>query len=132
MSNKGLSQRQLRVGEQIRHVLARILQKSDIFPEDFNSALISISQVRMSPDLKIATCYVTSFDREKSSQIVQILEKHARFLRGEATNELRQLKYLPIFRFRLDDSFDNFSKIDALLKSPAVARDLKKDDDESS
>ncbi|WP_273789022.1 30S ribosome-binding factor RbfA [Bartonella sp. ML70XJBT] len=133
MKNAGPSQRQLRVAEQVRHAIAHILQRDILLDDILKDVVISVSEVRMSPDLKIATCFVSPLSTLKKSShidVVDTLNKHSRFLRGEISHTLRQMKYMPELRFRLDNSFDNFSKIDALLRSPEVARDLHKDKDE--
>ncbi|WP_273754613.1 30S ribosome-binding factor RbfA [Bartonella sp. MM73XJBT.G] len=133
MKNAGPSQRQLRVAEQVRHAIAHILQRDILLDDVLKDVVISVSEVRMSPDLKIATCFVSPLSTLKNSShidVVDTLNKHSRFLRGEISHTLRQMKYMPELRFRLDNSFDNFSKIDALLRSPEVARDLHKDKDE--
>ncbi|MFY8102449.1 MAG: 30S ribosome-binding factor RbfA, partial [Allorhizobium sp.] len=92
--------------------------------------VISISEVRMSPDLKIATAYVTPLGVKDHDTVIAALNRHAKFIRGRLGNQLRQLKYMPEVRFRDDTSFDNYQKIDALLRSPEVQRDLGPDNDE--
>ncbi|MBX4335465.1 30S ribosome-binding factor RbfA [Bartonella raoultii] len=127
MKNIGPSQRQLRVGEQVRHAVAHMLQRGVLLDNILENIVISVSEVRMSPDLKIATCFISPLNTLKSAShidVVNTLNKHSRFIRGEISHSLRQMKYMPELRFRLDNSFDNFSKIDALLRSPQVARDL--------
>ncbi|WP_375616441.1 MULTISPECIES: 30S ribosome-binding factor RbfA [unclassified Bartonella] len=133
MKNAGPSQRQLRVAEQVRHAVAHILQRGILLDDILKDIVISVSEVRMSPDLKIATCFVSPLSTLKNTSctdtdVVDTLNKHSRFLRGEISHMLRQMKYMPQLRFRLDNSFDNFSKIDALLRSPEVARDLHHSD----
>ena len=86
--------------------------------------MISVSEVRMSPDLKIATAFVSPLGAKDSDAVVEALNRHASFIRGRVSPALRQMKYMPEFRFRLDTSYDNFAKIDELLRSPEVARDL--------
>ena len=132
----GPSQRQLRVGELVRHALAQVLQRERL-PEPgpdgtaVDGALVSISEVRMSPDLRIATAYVApmgaSGDEGQAKAISQALARNARFLRGRAAPMLSQMKFMPSFRFQPDTSFSNFARIDALLRSPEVARDLDRD-----
>jgi ribosome-binding factor A len=78
----------------------------------------------MSPDLKIATAFVSPIGAADADAVVEALNRHARFIRGRLSPSLRQMKYMPEVRFRLDTSFENFAKIDRLLKSPEVARDL--------
>lgn len=128
MKHIGSSQRQLRVGEQVRHAIARILQREILLDDALRDIIISISEVRMSSDLKIATCFVSFLNiaRDTShSEVIQAFNRHNRFIRREVGRQMRQLKYTPELRFRLDNSFDNFSKIDALLRSPEVVRDLR-------
>lgn len=122
--SKALSQRQLRVGELVRHALMEVLARETLDDPDLDDTLISVSEVRMSPDLKIATCFVSPMGGGDAALIVKALARNAKFLRGRATPHLRQLKYMPTFRFLADTSFDNFSRIDRLLKSDAVRQDL--------
>jgi ribosome-binding factor A len=117
----------LRVGEQVRHALSDLLQRGEIIDPLIETSVISISEVRMSPDLKIATAFVSPLGAADDEAVVSALNHHAKFVRGRASHALRQMKFMPEFRFRLDTSFDNFSKIDGLLKSPEVARDLDPD-----
>ncbi len=128
-SSRGPSQRQLRVGEQVRHALAEVLQRGEVRDPLLETAVISVNEVRMSPDLKIATAYVTPLGMEDGQPVIKALAANAKFIRGRISGALRQMKYMPDFRFRLDTSFDNFRKIDELLHSPEVARDLDHDDD---
>ncbi|WP_297323534.1 30S ribosome-binding factor RbfA [uncultured Bartonella sp.] len=130
MKHAGPSQRQLRVGEQVRHALAAIFQRGVILDPVLDGVVLSATEVRMSPDLRVATCFVTPLGDADGEKVVEALNRHAKFVRGEVSHDLRQLKYMPEFRFRLDTSFDNFAKIDALLHSPEVARDLHHDDEE--
>ena len=118
------SQRMLRVGEQVRHALSETLQRGEIIDPLIENAVISVSEVRMSPDLKIATAFVAPLGTKDEAAVVEALNKHAKFVRGRVSGALRQMKYMPEFRFRLDTSYDNFSKINELLHSPQVARDL--------
>jgi ribosome-binding factor A len=126
---KGPSQRQLRVGEQVRHALAEMLQRGELQDDVIESAVISVGEVRMSPDLKIATAFVVPLGASDENAVVEALNRHARFIRGRMSPALRQMKYMPEFRFRLDTSYDNMTRIDALLRSPEVARDLDHDEE---
>jgi ribosome-binding factor A len=126
---KGPSQRQLRVGEQVRHALADVLARGEVRDEVIESTVISVSEVRMSPDLKIATAFVAPLAAKDDDAVIKALAHNAKFIRGRVSGALRQMKYMPEFRFRLDTSFDNMAKIDSLLRSPEVARDLGKDED---
>ncbi|TIP73623.1 MAG: 30S ribosome-binding factor RbfA [Mesorhizobium sp.] len=127
-TTSGPSQRMLRVGEQVRHALSETLQRGDITDPLIENAVVSVSEVRMSPDLKIATAFVSPLGAGDADAVVEALNKHAKFVRGRVSGALRQMKYMPEFRFRLDTSFDNFARINDLLKSPEVARDLGPDD----
>lgn len=126
----GPSQRMLRVGEQVRHALAEMLQRGEVRDDVVEAAVISVSEVRMSPDLKIATAFVAPLGAKDDTAVIAALNRNARFIRGRMSPALRQMKYMPEFRFRLDTSYDNFQKINELLHSPEVARDLDKKDDE--
>ncbi len=124
---KGPSQRQLRVGEQVRHALSDVLTRGEVQDDLINATVISVGEVRMSPDLKIATAFVVPLAAKDEEAVIDALNHHARFIRGRVGPALRQMKYMPEFRFRLDTSYDNMARIDALLRSPEVARDLGDD-----
>ncbi|TYR29876.1 30S ribosome-binding factor RbfA [Mesorhizobium microcysteis] len=128
--SSGPSQRQLRVGEQVRHALSDVLQRGEVRDDLLETTVISISEVRMSPDLKIATAFVTPLGAADDQAIIKALARNAKFIRGRVSGALRQMKYMPEFRFRLDTSYDNMARIDDLLRSPEVARDLDTDGDE--
>jgi ribosome-binding factor A len=123
-TSSGPSQRMLRVGEQVRHALSEVLQRGDVQDELIQKSVISVSEVRMSPDLKIATAYVSPLGAPDNEAIIKALAQNAKFIRGRVSGALRQMKYMPEFRFRLDTSYDNMARIDELLRSPEVARDL--------
>lgn len=126
-SSSAPSQRQLRVGEQVRAALTQIFQRGEVRDPLIEANVISVSEVRMSPDLKIATAYVTPLGEVDHAPVVDALNRHARFIRGRLAPALRQMKYMPEIRFRDDTSFENYRKIDDLLRSPKVARDLGHD-----
>ena len=128
-SSAGPSQRQLRVGEQVRHALAELISRGEVRDDTLEHTVVSISEVAMSPDLKIATAYVSPLGGGDGDVIVKALAKNAKFIRGRLTPALRQMKYMPEFRFRLDTSFDNYDRISRLLRSPEVARDLGSEED---
>jgi ribosome-binding factor A len=130
MKPAGPSQRQLRVGEQVRHALTDVLQRGEIRDDVVENVLVSVSEVRMSPDLKIATVFVSLIGEADEQAVIKALAKNAKFIRGRVSGALRQLKYMPEFRFRPDTSYDNLARIDELLRSPQVARDLDRDADE--
>ncbi|MEN0040198.1 MAG: 30S ribosome-binding factor RbfA [Pseudomonadota bacterium] len=125
--SKGPSQRQLRVGELVRHALMNVLAREQLDDPALASAMITVSEVRMSPDLKIANCYISLLGGGDMQAVLKALARSESFLRRRAAHHLNQMKYMPTFRFREDTSFDNFAKIDALLRSDAVQRDLDKD-----
>ncbi|GKX32982.1 MAG: ribosome-binding factor A [Rhizobiaceae bacterium MnEN-MB40S] len=129
-SSAGPSQRQLRVGEQVRAAVTSVLQRGEIRDPLIEREVISISEVSMSPDLKIATAYVTPLGQSDHAAIVEALNRNARYIRKQITPALRQMKYMPELRFRDDTSFENYRKIDELLRSPEVARDLDRKEDE--
>lgn len=123
------SQRMLRVGEQVRAAITQVLQRGEVRDDLIEKTVISISEVRMSPDLKIATAYVSPIGVSDHDAVIAALNRHAKYIRGRLGGQLRQMKYMPEVRFRDDTSFDNYKKIDQLLRSPEVARDLGSDDD---
>jgi len=123
MSDRELSQRQLRVGEQIRHALARILMRGELRDPALTGVPITVSEVRCTPDLKMATAYVLPLGGQNGDEVVTALRRAAAFLRGQVSREVR-LKYTPGLRFQIDESFDEASRIDNLLRRPEVARDL--------
>ena len=123
------SQRMLRVGEQVRAAITQVLQRGDVRDPLIETTVIAISEVRMSTDLKHATAYVSPLGVTDHDSIIDALNRNAKFIRGRIGPQLRQMKYMPDVRFRDDTSFDNFAKIDDLLKSPEVARDLDKEDE---
>ena len=126
--SKGPSQRQLRVGELVRHALMDVLSREEMDDPALASAMITVSEVRMSPDLKIANCYVSLLGGGNMEAVLKALGRAEGFLRGRAATHLSQMRSMPTFRFREDTSFENFAKIDALLRSDAVRRDLADDE----
>ena len=123
------SQRQLRVGELVRHALADVLMRGEAGPE-LDGVLVSVAEVRMSADLKHATVLVAPLAARDPEAVVAKLNRSAGLLRGRITPALRQMRAMPDLRFRLDTRFEDDSRIDELLKSPAVARDLGRGEDE--
>ena len=104
-----------------------MLQRGDIRDPLIENTVISISEVRMSPDLKIATAYIAPLGDIDHAAVVAALNRSRGYIRKRVTPALRQLKYMPDLRFRDDTSFENYRRIDALLRSPAVLRDLDGD-----
>ncbi len=117
------SQRQLKVGEMIRHALADIFFRGEIVDEVLSRHSITVPEVRMSPDLKLATVYVLPLGGGEADEAVAHLEKHKRYLRGLLAKRV-SMKFMPELRFRVDTSFEKSARIDELLASPKVARDL--------
>ena len=126
-SRQGPSQRQLRVGELVRHALADVFSRGEAGPE-FDGVLLSFAEVRMSADLKHATVLVAPLATKDAAALVASLNKQARALRGKITPALKQMRSMPDLKFRLDTRFEDDARIDALLRSPEVARDLVHDD----
>ncbi len=121
---KGPSQRQLRAGELLRHALAEIFQTEDIQDSELAGEIISVAEVRVSPDLKHAAVYASALSGKNSDAIAKALNRHHRFLRGELARRV-ELKYVPELAFKGDHVLDEAGRIDELLRSPEVARDLK-------
>ncbi|MDA0655527.1 MAG: 30S ribosome-binding factor RbfA [Proteobacteria bacterium] len=117
------SVRQLRVGEELRHIIAEIIGRGDLRDPDLAGRSITVSEVRVSPDMRNATVFVLPLGGGDEDLIVAALERAAPYLRGEVGRKL-QLKYLPQLSFLRDISFDTVDEIDKLLANPAVARDL--------
>ncbi len=121
------SQRQLRVGEEIRHALAGIIQRAEFRDPDLVGQAITVTEVRVSPDLRNATVFVLPLGGE-ADPVVKALGRASAFLRGQLGRAVT-LRYLPALHFVHDESFDEAQRIDALMHSPSVARDLAHDDD---
>jgi ribosome-binding factor A len=127
-SNRAPSQRQLRVGELLRHAVAEILQRGEVHDPAFEGTVVTVPEVRMTPDLKRATIYVMPLGGKGAEEIMAAFERNKRFLRGEIAHRI-DLRHAPELEFRLDTSFDEAERIDALLRSPSVSRDLGSDED---
>ena len=117
------SQRQLRVAEEIRHVLAGVFARGEIRDPDLADVLITVTEVRISPDLKHATAFVTRLGRSDIGQKLPALRRVAPFLRAQLARVLR-LRFAPEVHFQVDTTIDNAMHIDALLHAPEVSRDL--------
>ena len=123
---QGPSQRQLRAGELIRHALADILRQGELHDEALEGASVTVTEVRMSPDLKHAVCFVEPLGGTHAGEVVGALNRHARFLRGRLGREI-DMKFTPDLRFVHDQSFEEAARMDALFNSPAVRRDIEDD-----
>ena len=120
----------LRVAELVRHAVAQLLARGEINDPVIEKHVITVSRVKMSPDLKLATIYVVPLGGKDEPEVIAALDRHRKFLRGEIARDVN-LKFAPEVRFRIDDSFDNVSKIDAILNSEKVKRDLEARDDDA-
>src|SRR5438128_2889030 len=122
-----LSQRQLRVGELVRHALAEMLTRGAVHDPVIQSHLITVPEVRMTPDLRQATIYVMPLGGRDEKAVLAALERNKRFLRGEVARRVN-LKFAPDIRFRIDERFNEAERIEKLLRSPQVRRDLDSED----
>jgi len=127
-SAPGGSQRQLRVGELVRHAIADILAHGSVHDPELEGHIVTVPEVRMSPDLKLATIYVMPLGGRDTDVVIAALERNKKFLRGEVAHRVN-LKFAPDLRFRVDDRFDEAERIEKLLRTPAVQRDLASDQD---
>ncbi|HEY4994720.1 MAG TPA: 30S ribosome-binding factor RbfA [Aestuariivirga sp.] len=119
------SQRMLRTGEMIRHALASVIQRGETGDPEVDKLAPTITEVQLSPDLKIATAFVRSLIIGKEKQALDVLNKNRKYIRGLLAPKL-DMKYMPEIRFRIDTALDHAVKIDALLQKPEVQQDLKK------
>jgi ribosome-binding factor A len=125
---EGKSVRLLRVGEQVRHALSEILMRGDVHDEILASHLVSITEVRMSPDLRHATVFVKPLLGQDEETVLKALRTHTAFLQRSVAARVNT-KYAAKLKFLADESFDEGSHIDSLLRDPKVARDLREDDE---
>ena len=117
------SQRQLRVGELIRHAVAEMLARGEVHDPVLESHMITIPEVRMTADLKLATIYVMPLGGRDVKEVIAALDRNKRYLRGEIAHHVN-LKFAPEIRFRVDERFDEAERIEKLLRTPVVQRDL--------
>jgi ribosome-binding factor A len=127
----GASQRQLRVGELIRHELAAMLTRGEVHDPVIETHMITVPEVRMTADLRLATIYIMPLGGRDEKEVLGALERNKRYLRGEIARRVN-LKFAPEIRFRIDERFDEAERIEKLLRTPVVQRDLagEKDDNE--
>jgi ribosome-binding factor A len=125
----GPTQRQLRVGEMLRHALAQILNRADIHDPDLDGVSVTITQVKPSPDMRYATVYCAPLGGQNTDRIIAALNRHKGYMRGEMGHMI-STKFTPDLRFVEDESFAEAEKIENLLKSPLVQRDLAPSDDD--
>lgn len=129
-SQTGPTQRQQRVAELMRHAIAEVLQRGDVQDPVLSKHVITVPEVRMSPDLKIATAYIMPLGGKDEAPVIAALERNKKVLRQEVARRVN-LKFAPELRFRRDETFDEFGRIDAILKSDKVRRDLDSDEPDS-
>ena len=125
-----LSQRQLRVGELVRHAFADMLTRGAVHDPVIQSHVITVPEVRMAADLRLATIYVVPLGGRDADAVLAALERNKRFLRGEIARRIN-LKFAPEVRFQLDERFDEAEWIERLLRTPAVQRDLDDKDEDN-
>lgn len=121
----GPSQRQLRVAELIRHKMSEMLSRGEIQDDVLAGHVITVPEVRLTSDLRIATVYVMPLGGEDAEPVVQALARNKRFIRGEISRTIN-LKFAPDLRFKFDEMFDEAARIDRLLHSPKVRADVEK------
>ena len=119
----GGSQRQLRVGELVRHALAELLTRGEVHDPVIEGHLITVPEVRMSPDLRLATIYIMPLAGRDTDEVIAAFERNKKFIRGEIAHAVN-LKFAPDIRFHIDNRFEEAERIDKLLRSPEVKRDL--------
>lgn len=122
----GPSQRALRAGELVRHAIADILSRGDVHDPVLASHLVTVPEVRMTPDLRQATIYVLPLGGKDRAEVLAALDRNKKFLRTEIAHRVN-LKFAPDIRFRIDERFDEAERIEKILRTPDVQRDLDKD-----
>lgn len=120
---EGRSVRLLRIGEQVRHVLSEILARGDVHDPTLQSHMVSVTEVRMSPDLRHATVFVKPLLGQDEEEVLKALRTHTAFLQREVAHRVR-MKYAAKLKFVADESFDKGGHIDSLLRTPKVRQDL--------
>jgi ribosome-binding factor A len=126
LSGSSSSQRQLRAGELVRHALAEILARGEIHDSVIETHLITVPEVRMTGDLRLATIYVMPLGGRDEAEVLAALERNKRYLRGEIARRVN-MKFAPDIRFRIDERFEEAARIEKLLRSPDVARNATRD-----
>jgi ribosome-binding factor A len=119
----GGSQRQLRVGELVRHEFADMLARGEIHDPIIEAHMITVPEVRMTADLRLATVYIMPLGGRDEKKVLDALERNKRYVRGEIARRVN-LKFAPEIRFRIDERFDEAERIEKLLRTPVVQRDL--------
>lgn len=122
----GPSQRQLRAGELMRHALVEILREEEFADEALSQASVTITEIRMSPDLRHATCFIEPLGGDHADEVVKAMNKHAKFLRGRLGRTI-DMKFTPELKFLHDESFNEAARIGKLFDDPKVRQDLTPD-----
>jgi ribosome-binding factor A len=130
-SSAPAGQRQLRVGEEMRHALSDILRDNHLADPDLAGKIITVTEVRISPDLRNATAFVLPLGGTETAKTVEALNRASGYFRGELGRAVK-MQFTPTLRFRADETFEEASRIEKLLHDPAVARDLQKDEDDEA
>jgi len=125
--NRAPGQRQLRVGEDLRHILAELFERGDMRDPDLRDASITVTAVDVSPDLRNATAFVMPLGGQEEARLLAAMRRAAPWFRARVS-ERAGLRYAPEIRFEIDKTFEEADKIGALLRRPDVARDIKDDD----
>ncbi|HSE49821.1 MAG TPA: 30S ribosome-binding factor RbfA [Terriglobales bacterium] len=128
-SSAPAGQRQLRVGEEMRHALSEILRDNHLADPDLHGKIITVTEVRVSPDLRNATAFVLPLGGTDTVKVVEAMNRAAGYFRGELGRAVN-MQFTPTIRFRADETFEEASRIERILHDPAVARDLKSGKDE--
>ena len=126
---KGSGQRPLKVGEEMRHILAGILMRGDFQDPVLSHTPVTVAEVRVSPDLKNATAYVMPLNGQNREEVIEALNRMAPMFRYQVTERMA-LRSSPRISFRIDDTYDEATRIDALLSNPNVTKDLKRSEDD--
>jgi ribosome-binding factor A len=121
--SQGPSQRQLRAGELIRHALVEILREEEISDPALTGVSVTVTEVRMSPDLRHATVFAEPLGGGHAADVIDALNRHARFLRGRLGHAI-DMKFTPDLKFLHDESFDEAQRMSRLFQDPRVAQDL--------
>jgi len=119
------SQRQLRVAELVRHAIAEVLTRGEIADEMLARHIVTVPEVRLSPDLRIATVFIMPLGGKDGPAVIKALASNAKYLRGLIARRVN-VRFAPDLRFRLDETFDNADRIADMLRTPAVSRDLER------
>ena len=131
MAVKEPSQRQLRVGQEIKKIITSVLERGDLRSKEVRDAIITVTEVRVSPDLKYATAYIMTLNGKNLGLVLEMLNQEAWIFKKQIGAKL-QLRYTPEVNFRVDDTFTEVDRIEKLLRDPKVAQDLEKPDSDDA